>query len=167
MWNVSPRQMHNIQSRTPIASRFSGIPAGHRNGSARIPPGRARRARSLRRGARARTAFQGAVAELPSWYSSCRWEDWPLYILYAERGKIGYLNEVVAVYRNHGRGLWSGLDPIAQLEAVIQFLLKMDERLGYRYPLPIEASISKYRDRLGAARGGEHSMRTGVPVGSR
>jgi glycosyltransferase involved in cell wall biosynthesis len=96
---------------------------------------------------------RGAVTELPSWYASSRWEDWPLYILYAERGKIGYLNEVMAVYRNHGRGLWSGLDPVSQLEAVVHFLEDLDGRLEYRYRHPIERSLSKYRDRLRAARG--------------
>jgi glycosyltransferase involved in cell wall biosynthesis len=93
------------------------------------------------------------VSDLPAWYPNCRWEDWPLYILYAERGKIGYLNDVLAVYRNHGRGLWSGLDPVTQLEAVIRFLEDMDERLDRRYHVPIGASLAKYRARLTAARG--------------
>ncbi len=106
-----------------------------------------------------------AVAEIPSWYASCRWEDWPLYILYAERGKIGYLNEVMAVYRNHGRGLWSGLDPVTQLEAVIGFLEDVDGRLEHRYRLPIEASLSKYRARLRAARG--EAASAVVPADSR
>jgi glycosyltransferase involved in cell wall biosynthesis len=91
---------------------------------------------------------RGAVPELPSWYAGCLWEDWPLYILYAERGKIGYLNEVMAVYRNHGRGLWSALDSVEQLEAVIRFLLDMDDHLGHRYRAAIESSVSKYRNRL-------------------
>ena len=94
-----------------------------------------------------------ALGELPSWYATCVWEDWPLYILYAERGKIGYLNEVMAVYRNHGRGLWSGLGPVEQLEAVIRFLQDIDERLGHRYQRPIAASLAKYRAHLRAARG--------------
>lgn len=106
-----------------------------------------------------------ALAELPAWYASCLWEDWPLYILYAERGKIGYLNEVMAVYRNHGRGLWSGLGPVAQLEAVIRFLEDVDERLGRRYRLPIEASVAKYRARLRVARG--EASPAAVPADSR
>jgi glycosyltransferase involved in cell wall biosynthesis len=107
-----------------------------------------------------------ALAELPSWYPSCRWEDWPLYILYAERGKIGYLSEVMAVYRNHGRGLWSGLDGISQLEAVIRFLLDMDDHLDHRYRVAIEASVSKYRNRLRALTAGGEPARSPVPLDS-
>jgi glycosyltransferase involved in cell wall biosynthesis len=106
-----------------------------------------------------------AVSDLPAWYPNSRWEDWPLYILYAEHGKIGYLNDVLAVYRNHGRGLWSGLDPVTQLEAVIHFLEDMDERLGRRYHVPIGASLAKYRVRLKNARG--KAATDAVPADSR
>lgn len=91
---------------------------------------------------------RSAVPEIPAWYTSSPWEDWPLYLLFAERGKIGYLPEPMGVYRSHGRGLWSGLDPAAQLEAVVGFLLAMDERLGRRYTPQILGSVSKYLDEL-------------------
>jgi len=87
---------------------------------------------------------KGAVREIPDWYVTSRWEDWPLYLLFADRGRIGYLPEAMGTYRSHGRGLWSGLDPIAQVEAVIGFLLTMDERLGRRYTAEILTSVSRY-----------------------
>jgi glycosyltransferase involved in cell wall biosynthesis len=89
-----------------------------------------------------------AVPEIPEWYVTSPWEDWPLYLLFADRGGIGYLPEAMSVYRSHGRGLWSGLDRHAQLEAVIGFLLTMDERLGRRYTAEITRSVSKYVDEL-------------------
>lgn len=93
-----------------------------------------------------------ALPGLPPWYASSPLEDWPLYILYAERGKIGYLKEPMGVYRSHGRGLWSALDPVAQISKVIEFLRMIDERLAYRYTDRISASVARYSDLLSRAR---------------
>jgi hypothetical protein len=42
---------------------------------------------------------------------------------------------------------------VSQLEAVVHFLEDLDGRLEHRYRDPIGRSLSKYRDRLRAARG--------------
>lgn len=34
--------------------------------------------------------------------------DWYLHLLHAEKGNIGYINEVMGVYRKHDGGIWSG-----------------------------------------------------------
>jgi glycosyltransferase involved in cell wall biosynthesis len=96
---------------------------------------------------------RSSVPEFPSWYETMRWEDWPLYMLLAEHGRIGYLPEIMGVYRNHGRGLWSGLAPAAQLEAKIEFLVKMDGLLGYRHRAAIGESVVKYREELSRLHG--------------
>lgn len=49
----------------------------------------------------------GLFGELPSWILKCPMGDWPLHVLNARHGWIGYLNEVMAVYRMHGGGIWS------------------------------------------------------------
>ena len=95
---------------------------------------------------------RSAVPTLPSWYKDCCWEDWPLYILLAERGSIGYLPEVMAVYRSHGQGLWSGLGVSEQLEHTIDFLTRLDAHLDHRHSQAINASILKHRARLAAVR---------------
>jgi glycosyltransferase involved in cell wall biosynthesis len=48
-----------------------------------------------------------ALPPLPSWYRDLPVGDWPLYVLLAERGRIAYLDEVLAAYRVHAHGLWS------------------------------------------------------------
>jgi glycosyltransferase involved in cell wall biosynthesis len=88
-----------------------------------------------------------ALPEFPNWYAELRWEDWPLYLLLARRGRIGYLPDIMGVWRNHGRGLWSGLDPKAQLEAKIQFLLTMHRHFG-EHGVAIMESVRKYREQL-------------------
>ena len=47
---------------------------------------------------------QGLLDEFPNWYNTTFFGDWSLYILYAERGKIGYINEVMGAYRVHSGG---------------------------------------------------------------
>ena len=94
---------------------------------------------------------RSARLDLPAWYTSCHWEDWPLFILFAERGRIGYLNRVMSIYRYHGQGLWSGLDPVEQLQTAIHFLTDIDKHLDYRYTVEIERSLTRYRSRLSAA----------------
>ena len=46
-------------------------------------------------------------SEFPEWYLKIRMGDWPLHILNAQFGKIGYINEVMGCYRKHKGSNWS------------------------------------------------------------
>ncbi len=50
----------------------------------------------------------GLFSDFPPWFFKCRMADWPLHVLNAQHGWIGYLDEVMGVYRRHAGGLWSG-----------------------------------------------------------
>jgi hypothetical protein len=58
----------------------------------------------------------GLFGEFPAWFYSFPCGDWPLCVLNARHGAIGYIDEVMATYRKHGDGLWSGLSAIERLE---------------------------------------------------
>jgi hypothetical protein len=51
------------------------------------------------------------VKQFPDWYFDRRVErvadDWSLYVMAAQHGNIGYLDEIMSVYRVHSRGAWS------------------------------------------------------------
>lgn len=64
---------------------------------------------------------KGLIKKFPEWYATALWGDWPLYILAAQHGKIGYLDEVMGAYRVHEGGYWSKLSKTQQLEALITF----------------------------------------------
>src|SRR5215469_10022320 len=49
-----------------------------------------------------------AIEGPPEWYIGFPITDWPLHILYAERGTIGYIREPMSVYRHHEGGAYSG-----------------------------------------------------------
>jgi glycosyltransferase involved in cell wall biosynthesis len=56
------------------------------------------------------------ISELPSRFCSLHMGDWPLHVLNAQYGKIGYLNAVMAAYRVHDKGVWSSISRLRQLE---------------------------------------------------
>jgi glycosyltransferase involved in cell wall biosynthesis len=56
----------------------------------------------------------GLIRDLPDWTRGLKMLDWPLFILNAQHGYIGYLNESMGAYRLHADGVYSGLDPIEQ-----------------------------------------------------
>ena len=50
----------------------------------------------------------GVVTALPSWFGGLAMGDWPLNLLHAFRGDVGFLKRDVAAYRFHDGGVWSG-----------------------------------------------------------
>jgi glycosyltransferase involved in cell wall biosynthesis len=65
---------------------------------------------------------RAAVAEIPAWYERFfPVTDWPLHVLYACEGGIGYLDRTLGAYRLHGGGLYSTLGEREKLEANVDF----------------------------------------------
>jgi glycosyltransferase involved in cell wall biosynthesis len=65
---------------------------------------------------------QAAVAEIPAWYDGFfPVTDWPLHVLYARQGRIGYLDRTLGAYRLHRGGLFSTLGEREKLEANADF----------------------------------------------
>jgi glycosyltransferase involved in cell wall biosynthesis len=63
-----------------------------------------------------------AVAEIPAWYESFfPVTDWPLHVLYAREGRIGYLDRTFGTYRLHSGGMFSTLGERDKLEANADF----------------------------------------------
>jgi hypothetical protein len=88
---------------------------------------------------------RSALAAIPAWYDDLfPITDWPLHILSAERGDIGYLDEVLGVYRYHPGGLYSQFDQWEKLERTRDFYITMNSNLDYRYDTLVRSSLSKY-----------------------
>jgi glycosyltransferase involved in cell wall biosynthesis len=69
---------------------------------------------------------RAAVAEIPAWYDHFfPVTDWPLHVLYAREGRIGYLDRTLGAYRLHGGGLFSPLDERQKLEANADFYRRL------------------------------------------
>ncbi|MEX0601540.1 MAG: glycosyltransferase, partial [Rhodothermales bacterium] len=88
---------------------------------------------------------RGLIEPIPSWYDTFfPITDWPLHILNAEQGHIGYINEVLGVYRYHSGGLYSPMDQRQKLAATLRFYRRINACLDYRYDRQIRAATSKY-----------------------
>jgi glycosyltransferase involved in cell wall biosynthesis len=75
----------------------------------------------------------GVFGELPEWYATAQWGDWPLLILAAQHGKIGYIDEVMGAYRVHDRGYWSGLSTFEKVAESIKFYYALSANLDLKY----------------------------------
>lgn len=80
----------------------------------------------------------------PDWFYDVKLVDWVLHILNAQFGKIGYINQDMAVYRVHANGIWSSANDETNIEAVIQVLEKFDPLLHHGYTKEIRASLFNF-----------------------
>ena len=85
---------------------------------------------------------RAAVAEIPAWYDGFfPVTDWPLHILYAREGRIGYLDRTLGAYRLHAGGLFSTLGEREKLEANADFY----RRLRACSPRALAAEVARGR----------------------
>lgn len=70
---------------------------------------------------------------IPAWFYRGVPGDWFLHILNAEHGPIGYIDEVMSVYRRQPRGAWTTLEPEQELRHLLQAYELIDEHLPSKY----------------------------------
>ena len=88
----------------------------------------------------------GLFGDFPEWYYKLPIGDWPLHILNAQYGKIGYIDEVMGIYRIHKSSYWSSqavLDRIKQMIGVYNVLFCY---LGTNYKREIFEGIKRQID---------------------
>jgi glycosyltransferase involved in cell wall biosynthesis len=82
---------------------------------------------------------RSAVPELPDWYYSADLADWALSVLLSTRGAVGYIDEVMAAYRIHARGVWSGVTHRQRIEARLAFFDRLGVDFRQRHTRAIHA----------------------------
>ncbi len=88
---------------------------------------------------------RGLMGEIPAWYNDFfPITDWPLHILNAEHGKIGYIDEVMGVYRYHPGGLYSPFSETMKQQETLKFYRTINKHLNYRYNKIVNIAISRY-----------------------
>jgi glycosyltransferase involved in cell wall biosynthesis len=75
---------------------------------------------------------------LPAWHQEVLPGDWAIHILNANRGPIGFLSDVMANYRVHAQGLWSGRSSAEQHAEVLRMLSRVDHHFQGKYTRQID-----------------------------
>ncbi|WP_428305365.1 glycosyltransferase [Lacipirellula sp.] len=70
---------------------------------------------------------------LPDWFTQTNLGDWPLNILNAAHGNIGFTKEPMSAYRKHAGGLWTGMDRGRQLMLTFRMFSMIDHHFGGKY----------------------------------
>lgn len=73
------------------------------------------------------------LEKIPDWIGQLKLGDWPMHLLYANQGNIGYLDETLSVYLVHPGGVWSLKDWQFREFALIEFFEAMLVHLDPRY----------------------------------
>lgn len=86
----------------------------------------------------------GVFGDFPEWYHSFKIaEDWSLYVLLAQRGKLGFLKEPMGVYRFHSNSTWSMQDEVTRCKENITFYRCMKQHLGGSHGKIIDDMLDK------------------------
>lgn len=65
--------------------------------------------------------YRNCVETFPDLFKNTVFPDWPLHIIFAQKGKIGYINEVMAVHHKRCSGIWEGLSLDSRMNSVYWF----------------------------------------------
>jgi glycosyltransferase involved in cell wall biosynthesis len=88
---------------------------------------------------------RGAFGTLPDWYIDLfPITDWPLHLLNAEHGLVGYIDEVMGVYRYHSRGFYSPLSEARKQETTLALYQTLNRNFAFKYDRLVKTGISKY-----------------------
>lgn len=81
--------------------------------------------------------------ELPDWIHDTPAADWPLHILNAQRGNIGYIDRTMGIHRIHSGGVWSANSAMKRLQNKIVILETIKDHFGHQYSQKLDQIISQ------------------------
>ena len=73
---------------------------------------------------------RGLFGEFPAWFETIPMFDFPLHVLNAQHGDVGYLDERMAAHRTHGGGVYSSLGKVDRLRSRLEVYEVLDRHLG-------------------------------------
>ncbi|MDY6986999.1 MAG: glycosyltransferase [Thermodesulfobacteriota bacterium] len=93
----------------------------------------------------------GFVRTFPEWFYELYMGDWPLHILHAEHGSIGYLDEVMSAHRLHAGGVWSTMSEIHRTENRIRAQRRFNAHLNYRFNGIVKKALAEQYHQLASS----------------
>ena len=89
--------------------------------------------------------------ELPNWFREVHFADWALHAICAQHGPIGYMDELMGVYRMHAGGMWSSRDKITRLNKQIESRNIIFEGLDLRHLNGAKLGLANSHKKLAVA----------------
>jgi hypothetical protein len=91
---------------------------------------------------------RSALGDPPEWIRDLAYGDWPMAIIAAKSGFIDRLDGIVARYRWHRQGAWSGLTETEQWITALAVLNAIESHLGHARPAAFARSRAAIIDSL-------------------
>ena len=76
---------------------------------------------------------QGLVTNFPDWLYRLDMLDWPMHVLHAQKGKIGFLNQKMAKYRIHSTSNYSSRKVLQNYLSMLRFYNIINVYLNFKY----------------------------------
>lgn len=83
--------------------------------------------------------------DFPAWFADVPAGDWPLSVLNAQHGDIGYIDDVMAVHRTHSGGVWSPKPASERRQNMVSILKTFHENLDPRYRPILQRNIARWQ----------------------
>jgi glycosyltransferase involved in cell wall biosynthesis len=96
----------------------------------------------------ASVVFRNRDFSLPEWFMQVPFGDWPLHLLNAEKGKVLFVDEIMAVRVNHGAGAWSAMQAATQDYNKIKMLCTYLDNLDPKYREQLLKRIRQTQQRI-------------------
>jgi glycosyltransferase involved in cell wall biosynthesis len=90
----------------------------------------------------------GLISELPEWFYTTVPGDWPLFLLIAQHGDIGYIDEVLGVRRQHRGGVWHSKGTINQLKGLTCAAETIKHHFSSKSRTKFNETIGQYHYRI-------------------
>lgn len=87
---------------------------------------------------------KSAINKLPVALHQMANPDWLIHILCAEKGNVGFIDEVMGVYRVHVNGVWSGISRLKVLKNTIQSASVVNKYLNYQFDSLLKNRIAAW-----------------------
>jgi glycosyltransferase involved in cell wall biosynthesis len=80
----------------------------------------------------------------PDWFFSLALGDWPMCCVLAQYGKIGFVDEVMAIYRIHQGGVWSTTSDVYRFPKVLDMYEELRKHLKPQYFPIITLTLARW-----------------------
>lgn len=84
---------------------------------------------------------RGTLPDIPEWTKKYWMMDWPLHLLVATKGDIGFIDIPMAAYRRHSDGACARTDFVRKYHGVIDMLEMFDKQTVFQYDRAIQRSL--------------------------